>query len=239
MDEAGRPVPFVEVFHQGERRGGSIATDAMGRFAFESVAGWQSVNAKHPLVSFGVGATFDLHAHQHTNVAIVLPLDLRPVEVVINTADAGPISVTSYATAVTHLNYYEYGRWGGPTQAVVYLPPGTWAIAPKDEELNALGFASLPAKTVTVPSEHPVHFHAARIVGDGRVPQLLSPSKIGTNFTLQLHSQTAHFYILEETSDWLTWRPLATNYTTAGRAQFTVPSSAGATNRFFRAVWHP
>jgi hypothetical protein len=114
----------------------------------------------------------------------------------------------------------------------------SWRVVLSDASLNSLGFRSVPAQNVTMAGMiQAVFFVARRIIGDGRVPTLASPLRLGDGLiSLRVESQTTRRYRVDASPNLRDWAPIWTNATQGGSFILTDSDSTNALTRFYRAV---
>jgi len=125
----------------------------------------------------------------------------------------------------------------------------SWEVQVADHWLNALGFQSLPARTVAVAgANEALDFVAQRIIGDGRALTFVPPIRLTDGaFQLRATSQTACRYRIEASPNLRDWTAVSTNDTvtrsfleTGSHLQppiiFIDHQSANTPRRFYRAA---
>jgi hypothetical protein len=144
----------------------------------------------------------------------------------------------SASTDLLGTNYFVNGETDQEGRFRIDSMDANWEVRVGDHVLNALGFQSLAARTVTVAGANDaLDFVAQRIIGDGRVLTFISPIFLPDGaFQLRAASQTAHRYRIDASPNLRDWTAVSTNDTDMGSFIFTDHQSANAPRRFYRAA---
>jgi len=250
VDRAGAPVSMLYVSatnSEGTSRSSALSGSA-GVFAFEAFAGAWSITAGNfqdangvflgPKVSIAVEDGVD-----QTNLLLVAQRSTARITGAITDNDArGLAGLFLFASAeVEGTNYSSGGVTDASGHFEIDVLDGHWQVGVYDWRLNGLGFASVPAQSVTVlGANETIQFVAQRIHGDGRVPTLAWPIRLSDG-TLQLKvsSQTARSYRVEASPNLLDWMAISTNVTASGSFILTEQRLANTHSRFYRVVLVP
>ena len=246
MDVNGNPFSFVRVAPYGPSFWLTPPVTAQdGTFEFHLPAGSWIVDMgnieadgklwlgpkRHLELANGLG---------ETNITLVALAATSEVTGLITETNGMPLAdIFLYASVqIGETNYFSTGSTDPLGHYEFGVIDGRWTVHIFDSILNNRGFQSLPDQEVLVAGTNEVlNLVAIPVMGNGRVPRLSSPTGFSNgSVQLTVTSQTAHEYIVEASSNLLTWTPVFTNFTFAGAFTFTDTRATNSPARFYRAV---
>ena len=179
---------------------------------------------------------YELWRTDGTNVSLVADINSNPVyeQGGDRLTDSNPFRLTVWRSKLYFVanNGTSCGLWSYDGTNVCLIGGGT---ANADGSLNGVTELIVFKNSLYFDADDGVSGRELWRIEPNPAPRL-SITTEGTGMQLQLHTAATGAYVIEATTDFVNWTPIATNIAVDGRVSFADPNSGNLATKFYHAV---